>query len=329
MKRSLVFATLIVCTAAPCLAQGRGRGGPARPPQEPPATFFSKQTPPDLVEFDMMTWPEVYRAIHDQGKTTALFYTGGTESRGPQNVNGGHTIMARATVKAIAEKLGNAIAMPVLPYTPNNASNQLTGTIGLTNDILAVVLERVAQQAVATGFKNVVLMGDHGGGQPDVYRDVAKKLEDQYAAEAQAAGRPQDVHVYFCDEVYAKAQGDFDKYLESKGMPVSSHAGIPDTSEMMYLQGKTHDYTRTDLLPVAVTVPGSTGRGRGAASAAGGQAASAAGGQSAAARASQARPVPSGVSGDGRQSTVELGKMAFDMKVDYAVRQIRELLGQK
>ena len=69
----------------------------------------------------MMTWPEVKAALA-AGKTTALFYTGGTEQRGPQNVNGGHTLMARATVKAIALKLGNAIAMPVLPYTPNNAS---------------------------------------------------------------------------------------------------------------------------------------------------------------------------------------------------------------
>ena len=40
----------------------------------------------------MMTWPEVKDALA-AGKTTALFYTGGTEQRGPQNVNGGHTLM--------------------------------------------------------------------------------------------------------------------------------------------------------------------------------------------------------------------------------------------
>ncbi|MEO7966058.1 MAG: creatininase family protein, partial [Gemmatimonadaceae bacterium] len=74
-----------------------------------------------LVEFEMMTWPEVQQALA-AGKTTALFYTGGTEQRGPQNVNGGHNLMGKATVKVIAQKLGNAIAMPVLPYTPNNAS---------------------------------------------------------------------------------------------------------------------------------------------------------------------------------------------------------------
>src|SRR5206468_6815817 len=143
--------------------------------------------------------------------------------------NGGHNLMAKATVKAIALKLGNAIAMPVLPYTPNNASAQLPGTIGLTNDILAAILERISEQAILTGFKNVILMGDHGGGQPDVYRAVAAKLDAIHSA--------QGVHVYYCDDVYTKAQAAFDRWLADHGYPPSQHAGIPDTSELLYLGG--------------------------------------------------------------------------------------------
>src|SRR5215470_1442774 len=82
------------------------------------------------VDFEMMTWPEVKEAMA-AGKNTALVYNGGTEQRGPQNVNGGHTLMAKATVIAIAEKLGNAVAAPVLAYSPNRASATLPGTIGL------------------------------------------------------------------------------------------------------------------------------------------------------------------------------------------------------
>src|SRR5262249_33977478 len=149
----------------------------------------------ELVELEMMTWPEVKKAL-ESGKTTALVYTGGTEQRGPQNVNGGHNLMAKETVRAIAVKLGNAIAMPVLPYTPNEASATLPGTLGLTNDLLAAVLERIAEQSIKTGFKNVVLMGDHGGGQPDVYAGVAKKLDEKYSS--------QGIRVVYCDEVYRK-----------------------------------------------------------------------------------------------------------------------------
>ena len=290
--RALTGATLLALFATTAFAQN------STAPTAPDATItpVSERSVKDpLVEFEMMTWPEVKQAMAD-GKTTALFYTGGTEQRGPQNVNGGHNLMGKATVKAIALKLGNAIAMPVLPYTPNNASATLPGTIGLTPDILAAILERISEQAITTGFKNVILMGDHGGGQPNVYRDVAKKLDDKYAA--------QGIHVYYCDDVYTKAQADFDKWLVDNGYPKSSHAGIPDTSEMLYLGGDA--WVRKDLIKTAlgdpVQEPGTP-------------------------RDPNAQRVNNGISGDGRRSSAELGKRAFDMKIDYAVKQIRSLVG--
>jgi creatinine amidohydrolase len=285
-------------TAAP--QTGRGRGGPQQPPRDPPPEFFSKNEPKGLVEFELMTWPEVYRAIHKEGKTTALIYFGGTESRGPQNVNGGHTIMGRAIVREIALKLGNALTLPVIPYSQNNASNQTTGTIGLTGEIQGMLCEQLAEQAIATGFNNVIFLNDHGGG-TNVYGQIAKKLEEKYRAPELA---PRNIHVFYADQVYAKAQGDFDEWLKKNNLPVSGHAGIPDTSTMMYLQqleNKPNTYTRLDLLPVAVTVP-------------------------APADAAAPRPVASGVSGDGRQSDVKYGKMAMDIKIDYAVKQIQEFL---
>src|SRR6266446_3796737 len=106
MHRFLVTVALLMLPAVLAFAQT-----PSDPRIAPSAASRA-----DLVEFEMMTWPEVKQALSD-GKTTALFYTGGTEQRGPQNTNGGHTMMAKAVVKAIALKLGNAIAMPVLPYT--------------------------------------------------------------------------------------------------------------------------------------------------------------------------------------------------------------------
>lgn len=288
MNRILLGASVLVLLGSTSFAQApvsseSGGGGVRAAAAEP------------LVEFEMMTWPEVKEALA-AGKTTALFYTGGTEQRGPQNVNGGHTLMGKATVKAIALQLGNAIAMPVLPYTPNNASATLPGTIGLTPEILAAILERVSEQAIATGFRNIILMGDHGGGQPNVYREVARKLDDKYA--------PQGAHVYYCDEVYIKAQADFDKWLADNGYPASSHAGIPDTSEMLYLGGDV--WVRKELIKTAlgdpVRQPGQP-------------------------RDSTAQRVNNGISGDARRSTAELGKKVFDMKVDYAVKQIRSLTG--
>jgi creatinine amidohydrolase/Fe(II)-dependent formamide hydrolase-like protein len=306
MRRLLSTVIALTLSATSALAQTTPA---AKPPAKKPASAAAKAP---LVEFEMMTWPEVKAAL-EAGKTTALVYTGGTEQRGPQNVNGGHTLMGREIVKRIALRLGNAIALPVLPYTPNNASATLPGTIGLTPEILAVVLERISDEAIKTGFKNVILMGDHGGGQPATYAAVAKKLDEKYA--------PQGMHVYFCDEVYAKAQGDFDKYLESKGYPRSSHAGIPDTSEMLYLGGDK-GWVRKELIPTAVGNPvprtGEGGRGRRGEGAAG------------APPDPNAPPrINNGISGDARRSTAALGKMQVDLKVDYAVKQIQGFLANQ
>lgn len=254
------------------------------------ATAYA-QTNGGLVDLEMMTWPEVKAALA-QGKTTALIYNGGTETRGPQNVNGGHTLMAHATVIAIAEKLGNAIAAPVLPFSPNNANANLPGTIGLTAPLFASINEQVAEQMIKNGFKTVILMGDHGGGQNEM-GEVAKKLDEKYT--------PQGIHIYFCGDVYAKANDEFDKYLMAHDLPVSTHAGIPDTSEMMYL-GTDKGWTRPAEIPNALgdvrPKPGEK-------------------------RDPNAKHINNGISGDARPSTVALGKMIFDMKVEAAVKQIR------
>jgi creatinine amidohydrolase len=248
----------------------------------------------ELVDFGMMTWPEVKQAI-EHGKTTALIYNGGTEQRGPQNVNGGHTLMGHATVIAIAQKLGNAIAAPVMPFSPNNANAELPGTIGLTPPLFAALNEQVAEQMIKNGFKNVVLMGDHGGGQQEL-GEVAKKLDEKYAG--------QGIRVVFCDEVYKKANGDFDKWLAANNYPVSSHAGIPDTSEMLYLGGDK-GWVRKELVATAI---GDPIRKPGEA------------------RDPNAKRINNGITGDGRKASAELGKRMFDMKVEYAVIQIHRLL---
>jgi creatinine amidohydrolase len=290
MSRLYATIAVLALAAAAALAQAPGvRPGTAAAAR--PATV-------PLVEFEMMTWPEVKAALA-AGQTTALVYTGGTEQRGPQNVNGGHTLMARATVKAIAIRLGNAIAMPVLAYSPNRASPDLPGTLGLSDGVFGEVLTEIAEQSIITGFKNVILMGDHGGGQPQVFAEVARKLDRKYGSRG--------AHVYFCDDVYAKAQSDMDRWLETNGYPAGSHGAISDTSEMMYLGGDS-GWVRRDLIKTAlgdpVVAPGQRGS-----------------------RDPGAARVNNGIIGDGRRSTPELGKKAFDIKVDAAVRQIQRFLG--
>ena len=257
----------------------------------------TKPAPPSRVEFELMTWPELKKAIHEEGKTTVLVFNGGTEQRGPQGVAGAHTFVARHLGREIAEKLGNAIVAPILPYSVNRASSELPGTIGVSGPLFAAINEEVSEQLIVNGFRNVVLMGDHGGGQQEL-SEVAKKLDAKYAS--------QGVHVVYCDDVYAKAGTDFNQWLVKNGYPVGSHASIKDTSELLYIEGD-QAWIRKELLPTAVGNVRKPGEPRDP----------------------NAKRVNNGISGDARRSTPEIGKVISDLKVEYAVNQIRQLLGTK
>jgi creatinine amidohydrolase/Fe(II)-dependent formamide hydrolase-like protein len=194
-----------------------------------------------LVEFELMTWPEVKQALKE-GKNTALIFNGGTEQRGPQGVNGAHNLIGRVLAREIALKLGNAIVAPVIPYSVNRANAELPGTIGLSGPVFASVNEEVAEQLIVNGFKNVVLMGDHGGGQKEL-AEVAQRLNAKHSA--------QGVKVVYCDDVYKKAGAEFNKWLVAHELPVGAHASIKDTSEMLYL-GADKGWVRREFIATAI-----------------------------------------------------------------------------
>lgn len=244
------------------------------------------------VEIEMMTHPEIYRAIHEEGKTVALVYNGGTEQRGPHAVLGGHTLMGRRIAVAIAEKLGNALVAPVLPFSPTGVDPMLPGSVSLPAPLFSQVNEAVVDSLVTDGFKSVILMGDHGGGQKEL-EELATRLDTKYA--------PKGAHVYYCGDVYRKANAEFDEWLEKEGYPASTHGGIPDTSLMMYLGGDA--WIRKDQIVAGDPVPPPGERPD-----------------------RSKMKVKNGVMGDPRPSTPELGKRLFDLKVDDAVKQIQTFL---
>jgi creatinine amidohydrolase/Fe(II)-dependent formamide hydrolase-like protein len=224
-----VLGTILAVTAGAAYGQMKKAG----------SGQMKKAAASDRVDLGLMTAYEVRDALAN-GKTTALIYNGGTETRGPADVNGGHTLIAQLKVVAIARELGNAIAAPVLPFSPNNANPALPGTIGITAETFKEINREVAEQLIRNGFKNVVLMGDHGGGQTEL-ADLATELEAKYAG--------QGIRVVYCGDTYLKANADWNAWLVSKGYAPGEHATITDTSEMMYLESAPNAWVRKICFP--------------------------------------------------------------------------------
>ncbi len=201
-----------------------------------PALWFNKVYTAPLPEVNQqvyledMTWQEVWYALQ-QGKTTAIIPTGGTEQNGPHMILGKHNYIVHYTAGRIAEKLGNALVAPVVRYVPEGAIEpkqghmRFAGTLSVPEPVFAAVLESAARSLKAHGFKLICFLGDSFGNQTAQKR-VAAKLNAEW--------KNSGVRVLHVDEYYSK-NGQV-VYLRNQGndmTAIGGHAGIRDTSELM------------------------------------------------------------------------------------------------
>jgi len=262
------------------------------------ASLAAQSPQPAPVEIALLTHTEIFDAIHNHQKTTVLIFNGGTEQRGPHAVLGGHTLIAQELGPMIARKLGNTLVAPVLPYSITTVDGKMPGGVTLSADLFKRVNEAVVDSMVTNGFRDIVLMGDHGGGQREL-SELAAALDRKYS--------PRGVHVYFCGDVYEKSETEFNAYMKSKGLPASTHGGIPDTSELLALQTKPGMWVRETYktTPGDPVVPA---------------------GQQ---RDPKTKLLNNGITGDPRQSSPELGRMFLDIRLRNAVAEIQSMITAK
>jgi len=213
---------------------------------------------PNSVRIEDLTWTEVRDAIA-AGKTTAIYYAGSTEQNGPGLALGKHIFIAHYLAGNIAEQLGNALVYPTMPFAPTGnwgvttpgtidpakrtGHMQYSGSVNISEETFGAVAHDVALSAISAGFKNVVLMGDHGGGQ-SALKKVAEQMDAEWA--------PKAIHVYYIPDLYYKEKDLMKDYLPKHGMPVDEHAGTDDASELMYVDkavnGASPKWIRPDKL---------------------------------------------------------------------------------
>jgi creatinine amidohydrolase len=196
------------------------------------------------VYIEDLTWPEVQHAIAT-GKTSAIIYTGSTEQNGPHMAIGKHNFIARWAAGAIAIKLGDALVYPTLPFaitgdlTKKTGHMRFPGSVSFDSQTFTRAVHDIAMSAADAGFKNIFLMGDHGGGQTELGA-VAKELD--------ALWKPRGVRVFYVPDLYVKEREQARAYAASHGLPTTDvHAGFDDTSELMALDAQ-HRWIRPDKL---------------------------------------------------------------------------------
>jgi len=243
----------------------------------------------DRVLMTDMTTFEVRDAIK-AGKTTVLIYNGSIEETGAAVVLGKHVYKAQYLGQRIARELGNALVAPVMPFAPTGAPlDQFPGTIDLSPATFSAVNAEVVASMVRSGFKYIILMGDHGGNQEPLEK-LAPELDAKY--------RPQGVRVFFSGDAYAKADAEVEHYLEAHHFPPSDHGGVADTSELWAISGR---YIRPDKIAMGDPIQRA---------------------------GADVHLGPTGIEGDPRRSSPALGLMFDNIKVRDGVVQIRQLIAE-
>jgi len=156
----------------------------------------------------------------------------------------------------IAAALGHTVVAPVLAYVPEGrvapptSHMRFAGTITVSDEAFRATLDSAARSLRQHGFRDVVLIGEHGGYQSQLAA-VADKLNRDWA------GTPARAH--YIAEYYRSAQAEFAAVLRGKGLTdaqIGVHAGALDTSLMLAIDPSM---VRSDQLATAAREGASAG----------------------------------------------------------------------
>lgn len=212
---------------------------------------------PDSLDMADMTWIEVRDAVA-AGWRTAIVPSGGIEQNGPHMILGKHDHIVRAAARRIAAELGDALVLPVLSYAPQGrfeppeGNLRFPGTIGVTDEAFAAMLDGIARSLRASGFRLICFLADNGPSQ---------RPQERLAARLSAEWRREGVRVLAVDRYYAAIAAQ-DALMRAQGeteATIGGHAGIEDTAELMAVHPDGVDLGRLPAQPGALPALGASG----------------------------------------------------------------------
>lgn len=183
---------------------------------------------------EQMTWTEIRDAMA-AGKTKVIVPIGGTEQNGPHMVMGKHNYVITFAAGKMAREMGDALVAPTVAWVPEGSYERegfgdKPGVITNPSPSYNNLLEAAARSLESHGFTEIIFIADSGGDQPGM-EEVATRLNSEWE------GGP--TQLFALTDYYAKGQewsrawvmAEYGYDMETIG----SHAGITDTSAVMYV----------------------------------------------------------------------------------------------
>lgn len=239
----------------------------------------------DPVMIEDLTWPEI-KARMEAGATTIIVPTGGTEQNGPHMVLGKHNVIIRYTAAEIARRLGKTLVAPVLAYVPEGSWDPPQGHMRFPGSISLPdpVYEGVLESTVRS-------FAAEGFKTILFLGDSGPNQRPQavVAKKLDAALKAEGVRVIQVGDYYA--HNGQEEWLKSQGFTeaeIGVHAALIDTAQLMAIDPAG---VRMALLASSAGNPDGS---------------------------------KNGVIGDPAKATPDLGRKLLELKIEAALRQIRQ-----
>jgi creatinine amidohydrolase len=166
MKTARTICLLLLFAAFAQMASAQATGA---------QTTAAKQ-PADIVstrEMDRINWME-FREVVPARIQTVLLPTGTLEPHGVVN-NGADNTAPLAIARRIAQRT-NAMIAPVLPYGMTGSMEAYPGAFQITEAAYRPFVKQILEGLAKNGFRNIVIVNGHGGGQTAVLTAVAAEV---------------------------------------------------------------------------------------------------------------------------------------------------------
>ncbi len=124
-------------------------------------------------EMERINWMEFKETVPSK-IDTVLLPTGTLEPHGVIN-NGADNTAPTAMAKTIARRV-NAMIAPTLPYGITGSMEAYPGAFQITESAYRPFVKQILEGLAKNGFKNIVILNGHGGGQTAVLQSVAAEV---------------------------------------------------------------------------------------------------------------------------------------------------------
>ncbi len=124
-------------------------------------------------EMDRINWME-FREVVPSKVSTVILPTGTLEPHGVIN-NGADNTAPAAMAKTIARRV-NALVAPTLPYGITGSMEAYAGAFQITESAYRPFVKQVLEGLAKNGFRSIIILNGHGGGQTAVLQAVAAEV---------------------------------------------------------------------------------------------------------------------------------------------------------